>query len=154
MPSPPFDFASTTRILALDYGKVRIGLAMSDPLGISAQSLPTLHRTRIREDIAHLAAIVRDNGVGVVLMGDPLRLSGEPSRQSARVREFAERLARVTGVRVEFWDERFTSVEAWRVLRESGMSPERRKQQIDKLSAVILLDSFLDAALHARMADA
>jgi putative Holliday junction resolvase len=137
--------ARTGRILALDLGKKRIGLAMSDPLGITAQGLPTLQRTTIREDLAAIEAIVRENDVKLILIGNPLNMSGSEGRQAAYTREFAERLAKYTGVEIRFWDERLTSVEAERVLKQSGISIEKRAKAVDRLAAVILLGSFLDA---------
>jgi putative Holliday junction resolvase len=133
------------RILALDLGKKRIGLALSDPLGITAQGLPTLQRTNIRQDMAALAALIADREVTLLLMGNPLHMSGDAGRQAAYVHEFAERLAQHTGVPLKYWDERLTTVEAHRVLRSSGIGIEKRALAIDKLSAVILLESYLDS---------
>ena len=133
------------RILALDLGKKRIGLALSDPLGITAQGLPTLERTNIREDMAALAHLVRDREVTLLLMGNPLHMSGHEGRQTEYVHQFAERLAAHTGIPLKYWDERLTTVEAHRVLRSSGIGIEKRARAIDKLSAVILLESYLDS---------
>jgi len=133
------------RILALDLGKRRIGLAISDPLGITAQGLPNLERTNKRRDLAALSALVRERGAGLILMGNPINMGGAEGRQSAWVREFAQSLERETGLPVRFWDERLTTVEAQRVLRESGISIEKRAAAVDRLSAVILLQSYLDS---------
>lgn len=133
------------RVLALDLGKKRIGLAMSDPLGITAQGLPTLYRTIIREDLAAIDAIIRENSVRLILIGNPLNMSGTEGRQAVYTQDFAKRLAEYTGVEIRFWDERLTSVEAGRVLKQSGISIEKRAKAVDRLSAVILLSSFLDA---------
>jgi len=133
----------TGRILALDLGKRRIGLALSDELGITAQGLETLQRTRLREDFAALTQLIRDRNVSLVLVGNPVNMSGEEGRQSAHAREFAERLQASVTVDVKFWDERLTTVEAQRVLRESGVSLQKRIRAIDRLSAVILLESYL-----------
>lgn len=130
--------------MALDVGKRRIGIALSDPLGITAQGQPTLHRTRVREDLERLAAIAQDNGVRLILVGEPRHMSGDQSRQSEYTREFAERLAKRTGLEVRFWDERLTSVQAERVLKESGISIEKRARSVDRLAAVLLLESYLD----------
>lgn len=135
----------TGRILALDVGKRRIGLAVSDPLGITAQGLPTLERTRIREDLAALSAIIAKYEVTRILAGDPIHMSGDRSRQSEYTREFADRLSKHTGLTVEFWDERWTSAQAERVLKESGISIEKRARAVDRMSAVILLESYLDS---------
>jgi putative Holliday junction resolvase len=133
------------RVLALDLGKKRIGLALSDPLGITAQGLPTLQRTRIREDLDALAKLIHENEVTLILMGHPLHMSGRESRQSEYTREFAGRLAERTSLEIRFWDERLTTVEAERVLRSSGISIEKRARAVDRLSAVILLASYLDS---------
>jgi putative Holliday junction resolvase len=136
--------AISGRVLALDVGKKRIGLAISDPLGLTAQGLDTLHRTRIREDLASLSALALEREVGGFLVGLPLHMSGDESRQAQYTREFGERLQASTNLPVVYWDERWTSVEAGRVLRSSGISIEKRAQAVDKLSAVLLLESFLD----------
>ncbi len=135
----------TGRILALDLGKRRIGLALSDELGITAQGLETLHRTRVREDLARLGELIRENNVSLILMGNPVHMSGQEGRQSDYSRTFGERLKASAGVDVKLWDERLTTVEAQRVLRESGISLQKRNQAVDRLSAVILLESYLDS---------
>ncbi len=131
------------RVLALDYGKRRIGLAVSDELGLTAQGLETFQRTRIRDDVEGLARIAADHGVSLILMGDPLHMSGRRGRQSENVREFAARLAKRTGLPVRFWDERLTTAEAERVLKQSGVSSRKRARAVDRLAAVILLESYL-----------
>ena len=137
------------RILALDVGKKRIGLAVSDGLGITAQGLPTLHRTRIRDDLDYLDAVCREYEVQLLLVGQPLHMSGSESRQGAYTKEFAERLAERTGLPVKHLDERLTTVQAERVLRESGISIEKRAKAVDRLAAVLLLQSFLDSGAEA-----
>ena len=134
-----------SRILALDLGKRRIGLALSDELGISAQGLETLERTNIREDLERLSQLVVERGVSLILIGNPLHMSGREGRQAEHAREFGKRLKSVTGVPIEFWDERLTTAEAQRVLRESGISIEKRAKVVDRLAAVILLSSYLDS---------
>jgi putative holliday junction resolvase len=136
---------ATGRILALDLGRKRIGLALSDPLGITAQGLHTLQRTTIREDISALEALAREHGVKLILLGHPLNMNGTEGRQARYTQDFAERLTGRTGLPVRFWDERMTSVEAGRVLRDSGISIEKRAKAVDRLAAVILLASFLDS---------
>lgn len=132
------------RILALDVGKKRIGLAMSDALGITAQGLPTLQRVRIREDLEQLANLCRDHEIKLLLVGHPLHMSGDESRQAVHTKEFGDRLSAYTGLPIKYLDERLTTVQAERVLRESGISIEKRAKAIDKLAAVLLLQSFLD----------
>jgi putative Holliday junction resolvase len=134
------------RVLALDLGKKRIGLAISDELGITAQGLETLERRGRRDDIETLRRLATERGVTRFLLGDPMHMSGEASRQGAYTREFAGELERKTGLRVEFRDERWTSREAERTIRGEGVANKSRKPTIDMLSAVILLQSYLDAA--------
>src|SRR4051812_24133254 len=133
------------RVLALDLGKKRIGLALSDELGITAQGLETLERQGRRDDIETLRKLAVERGVTRFLMGDPMHMSGDASRQGEYTREFARELERKTGLPVEFRDERWTSREAERTLRGSGVANGQRKATIDKLSAVILLQSYLDS---------
>jgi putative Holliday junction resolvase len=132
------------KILALDRGKRRIGLAISDDLGITAQGLPTLWRKNNRTDLAALSRLVRDRAVDLILVGHPLHMSGHAGVQADSARAFADLVSSHTGKPAELWDERLTTVEASRVLRDSGISLEKRKQAIDRLSAVILLQSYLD----------
>ncbi|MBV8552362.1 MAG: Holliday junction resolvase RuvX [Acidobacteriaceae bacterium] len=131
------------RILALDVGKKRIGLAVSDELGITAQGLETLQRKRIRDDIHALNELSKQYQVQTLLVGRPLHMSGSESRQSEYTREFAERLGEEIGIRVVYWDERLTSMEAERALREGGASLEQRKKAVDRMAAVLLLESYL-----------
>lgn len=133
------------RILALDLGKRRIGLALSDELGITAQGLETLQRTRLRDDLARLAKLASTNNVTLILMGNPLHMSGQEGRGTEHAREFAARLEAETAIPVQLWDERLTTVQAQRVLRESGVSIEKRAKAVDRLAAVILLESYLDS---------
>lgn len=132
------------RVLALDVGKKRIGLAISDELGITAQGLETLHRTRIRDDLARLTSLIQTRGVTLLLIGRPLHMTGSESRQSVYTEEFAARLHQVCSIPTVFWDERLTTVEAERLLREGNASLEERKLAVDRLSAVLLLESYLE----------
>jgi putative Holliday junction resolvase len=127
----------------LDVGKRRIGLAVSDELGITAQGLETLRRTRIRDDLEKLKEIACQWSVGSLLVGNPLHMNGSESRQSEYTRQFGERLGRYLELPVVFLDERLTSVEAERLLRWGGTSLERRKNAVDRLSAVLMLQSYL-----------
>jgi len=137
------------RILALDLGRKRIGLALSDGMHLTAQGIETLERTTLREDLARLAALAAERGVAMFLIGNPKHMNGSEGRQSAWVRQFAGKLEGRTGLPVRLWDERLTTVEAGRVLRESGISLNKRKQAVDRLAAVILLESYLDAVAAA-----
>ena len=141
------------RVLALDVGRKRIGLALSDPLGITAQGLPNLERRNKRSDLAELARIAAEHQVAVFLVGNPLHMSGDAGRQAQWVREFADDLAAHTALPVRLWDERLTTVEASRVLRDSGIGIEKRARAVDRLSAVILLQSYLDSLAWAHRGD-
>jgi putative Holliday junction resolvase len=133
------------RILALDLGTRRIGLAMSDELSLTAQGLPTLIRRNLRLDLQELTRIAAEYGVDRILLGDPKRMNGEQGTQSAWAREFASELGQKLKLPVEMWDERLTSREAERTLRGSGLASREKKAAIDRLSAVILLQSYLDS---------
>jgi putative Holliday junction resolvase len=131
------------RLLALDVGKKRIGLAVSDELGITAKGIETLQRTRIRDDIAALQQIATHWNIHTLLVGKPLHMSGDESRQSEYTREFAERLAKSLNRPVVYWDERLSSREAERLLREGGASLLQSRQEVDRMSAILILESYL-----------
>lgn len=135
---------SVGRLLALDVGAKRIGLAVSDPLGITAQGLETLHRKNKRTDLEKLALVIRDYNVAEIVVGYPLRMSGSASAQTGHVEAFAQEMEKKFGLPVHRWDERLTSVQAGRVLRESNISIEKRAKAVDRLAAVLILQSFLD----------
>ncbi len=137
------------RILALDVGLRRIGRAISDPLGVTAQGLPTLLRQNMALDLAALCADARNYDISLWLLGLPLLPSGERGTQVARVEELGARLQQASRRPVEFWDERFTSVMAEQVLREAGLSRHKRRQANDKLAAVLILQSYLERARGA-----
>lgn len=139
-----------TRILAIDYGVRRMGIAVSDPLGLTAQGLPTLERTRMDDDLGHIRILVSDYSVQRVILGNPLGRAGEETAMSRQVAAFAEKLRRRIACPVELWNERGTSVEANRVLRESGMGIEKRRQAADRVAASLLLQSYLDRRAYER----
>lgn len=139
------ELAAKSRILALDVGKVRIGVAVSDELGITAQGLDTIIRRNRREDLAIISRLAEEKNAGMFLVGNPVNMSGKEGRQAEWVKDFADGLAERSGLAVKLWDERLTSVEAGRVLRGSGVSIEKRARSVDRLSAVILLQSYLDS---------
>ena len=136
--------AQHSRILALDFGSKTIGLAITDELGLTAQGLPTLRRINKRSDLDYLRRVIRQFRVGEIVMGLPLCLSGDAGTQSEKVQIFAEGLRKKFKLPVHLFDERFTSVEANRVLRESMMSIRRRAEVVDQLAAVLILQSFLE----------
>jgi putative Holliday junction resolvase len=133
------------RILAIDYGSRRMGLAVSDPLGITAQGLETLERKNKRSDFARLERVIREYQVAEIVLGNPLRMSGEEGTQSRKVAEFADELRRRFERPVHLWDERLTSSEANRLLRESEVSLHKRAQAVDRMAATLILQSFLQA---------
>ncbi|HYL14500.1 MAG TPA: Holliday junction resolvase RuvX [Terriglobales bacterium] len=132
------------RVLGLDVGSKTIGLAVSDPLGLTAQGLPTLRRQNKRLDFEALGRILRDYGVAEIVVGYPLRMSGESGTQSEKMARFAEELRQRFQIPVHLWDERLTSAEANRVLRGSEMSIRRRSEVVDRLAAVLILQSWMD----------
>jgi len=134
----------TGRILGLDFGKRRIGLAISDALGYTAQPLSTYTRTRIRQDITYLVQLAKQREIVLFVFGDPKYMSGDESRQSASVKEFAARLALSTPIPIVFWDERLTSTQAHRLLdEEGGLKREDRKGKVDQIAASLILDGYL-----------
>jgi putative Holliday junction resolvase len=139
------EHSANARILALDVGKRRIGVAISDELGLTAQGLETIERTNSREDFAVLARLAAARGARLILIGNPVQMNGVEGKQASWVRHFAEGLAARSGLPTRFWDERLTTVEAGRVLRSSGIGIQKRARAVDRLSAVILLQSYLDS---------
>jgi putative Holliday junction resolvase len=134
----------SSRILAIDFGTKRMGLAVSDALGITAQGLPTLLRTRIADDLEHLRALVEKYSVTRVLVGNPVGHRGGETAMSGQVAEFAEKLRRRLPCPVDLRDERLTSIEANRTLRDAGISMDKRQRAVDRVAAVLILQSYLD----------
>jgi putative Holliday junction resolvase len=134
------------QVLALDLGEVRIGLALSDPLGIVAHPLETLHSEGARRDLVRIEQLIRDHEVVRVVVGLPLHLSGEEGAGAAAARRFAARLrGRVPGVELVLWDERLTTVQAERTLRAANVRRGKRREVIDGLAAVLILQNYLDS---------
>jgi putative Holliday junction resolvase len=109
-----------------------------------------MERAGMRVDLARLSELAAERGVALVLVGNPLHMDGSEGSQSAWARDFAERLRGLTGLAVRMWDERLTTVEAERVLRQSGISQQKRSAAVDRLAAVVLLQSYLDSVAVAR----
>jgi len=133
------------RVMGLDYGQRRIGVALSDPLGITAQPLLTLERTTLDADLDSLGSLMKRWDVRRVVIGLPLSLKGERGERAREAEGFGRRLERASGVPVEAWDERLTSVQAERALLEGDVSRKRRREVIDRTAAAIILQSWLDA---------
>ena len=138
----PAASSKRTRILALDYGRRRIGLAISDELGLIAQPLPALLRKNRREDLARLREIANANSVARILVGLPLHLSGRRGEMAEEASRFAGRLAKELGLPVEQLDERLTSWEAEQLAKET---PRAKNADLDSISAAILLREYLEA---------
>jgi putative Holliday junction resolvase len=133
------------RILALDVGDRRIGVAVSDELGFTAQPVLTLVRKNRRQDLASLARLVRKYGCSQVVVGNPLYMSGDISPQALKAQALAQALQVETGAEVTLWDERLSTTEAHRHLDAAGRLPADRRAVIDQVAAVLILQSFLDS---------
>ena len=120
-------------------------MAVSDPLGLTAQGLETLQRKNKRLDLEHLDRVVKQYEVAEIVVGLPLRLSGAQGAQSEKMTDFAEQLRRHFNLPVHLWDERLTSAQANRILRDAELSIKRRGELVDRMAAVLILQSFLDA---------
>jgi putative Holliday junction resolvase len=134
----------TPRILGIDFGARNMGLAVSDELGLTAQGLPTYRRGNKKADFDHLRWTIRQYGISEIVMGLPLRMSGAEGIQAEKVHVFADELRARFKLPVHLFDERLTSVEANRVLRETEMSTRRRAGVVDQLAAVLILQGFLE----------
>ena len=137
--------SAALRVLGLDVGSKTIGLAVSDPLGITAQGLETIRRQNKRLDFEELGKIIRDYSIAEIVVGYPLRLSGAEGTQSKKMRLFADELRKRFGVPVHLWDERLTSSEANRILREANLSIKKRAGAVDRMAAVLILQSWMEA---------
>jgi putative Holliday junction resolvase len=133
-----------SRIMAIDVGSVTLGIAVSDPLGVTAQPITTLRRVGPRKDIDAIVALARRHEVTSFLVGLPLRLTGDEGEAAQSARRFAETLAERSALPVETWDERFTTVQAERSLLEGDLSRRRRREVINQVAAALLLQSYLD----------
>jgi putative Holliday junction resolvase len=133
------------RVLGLDVGSRRIGIAVSDPLGITAQGLETLQRRNKRQDLAALEQIIREYAVHEIVVGLPLRMSGAEGTQSDKMQLFAEDLRKKFRLPVHLWDERLTSAEANRLLREMDLSIEKRAKAVDRMAAVLILQGWMQS---------
>jgi putative Holliday junction resolvase len=132
------------RLLGLDVGARRIGVAVSDPLGITAQGLETLQRKNKRSDFEHLRRLIRDYQVREIVIGLPLRMSGLEGIQAEKMQVFAAELRKRFGLPVHLWDERLTSAEANRLLRETDLSIEKRGKAVDRMAAILILQGFME----------
>jgi putative Holliday junction resolvase len=137
---------SRGRVLGIDLGDVRIGLARSDPLGITAQPLGILEISGDKQILREIRRIVSEQEISTVVIGLPLLLSGEEGERARAAREFASRLEKsLHGVDVLLWDERLSTVQAERVMISGNVRRKKRKEKIDSIAASLILQSYLDA---------
>src|SRR5437867_8257617 len=133
------------RVLGLDVGSRTIRMAVSDPLAITAQGLDTIRRQNKRKDFEQLAQVIRDYEVAEIVVGYPLRLSGAEGTQSEKMQIFAEELRKKFKLPVHLWDERLTSSQAHRILKEAEISIEKRGKAVDRVAAMLILQSWMEA---------
>ena len=136
------------RILGLDYGSKTVGVAVSDPLGLTAQRLDTIWRkqeNKLRQTLARIKELVDEYQIEQIVLGYPKNMNNTVGERAEKALEFKEMLEKRTGLTVIMWDERLTTVEADRTLMEAGVRRENRKQYLDGLAAVIILQGYLDS---------
>jgi putative Holliday junction resolvase len=132
------------RLMGLDIGDKRIGLAVSDELGFTAQGLETYNRTKLEQDIPKLLELFQSWGVQKLVVGLPRNMNGTYGPQTEKVKDFVSQLIQDSGLEVIYWDERLTSAAAERTLIEGNVSRNKRKKSIDRLAAVMILQGYLD----------
>ncbi len=130
--------------MALDYGEVRIGIAFSDIMNIIANGYETYTRQNLDKDLEYLSNLCKEKEVDTIVVGLPVNMDGTEGDRAVKTREFAEKLSSVSGLPIKFLDERLTSVSAEKMLIEASVRREKRKQVIDKISATIILQNYLD----------
>ncbi|HUX28686.1 MAG TPA: Holliday junction resolvase RuvX [Terracidiphilus sp.] len=145
--------ARPPRYLALDVGSKRIGVAVSDELGLTAQPVLTLDlerkpRPSPREVLRSLARLARRFDVAGIVVGNPLHLSGELSPRATKTQAFAAELGKLTGLPIHLWDERLTTREAHQILYEAGHARQEHRRMVDQVAATLILQSFLDEREH------
>ena len=130
--------------MALDVGDKKIGIAISDSMLLTAQGKPTMVRTTLEADIERLRKIAEENEVHKIVIGEPLHMDGKPSAQSRKTAKFARKLQQATQIPLVFWDERLTSFAAEQHLEEMGLNWRKRREHVDKVAAMMILQSYLD----------
>ena len=136
------------RIMGLDYGSKTVGVAMSDPLGITAQAVETIWRkdeNKLRKTCARIEELISEYEVERIVLGLPKHMNNDLGERAQKALAFVEMVKRRTGLEVVMWDERLTTVEAERTLIENNVRRENRKQYIDKIAAVFILQGYLDS---------
>lgn len=132
------------RIMGLDVGDKTIGVAVSDLMGLTAQGIKTIRRESIRKDLEELENIIKEKQVNKLVLGLPKNMNGTLGPQGEKVIKFSEKLKEKLGLEIQFWDERLTTVAAERSLIQADVSRKKRKQVIDMLAAVLILQGYLD----------
>lgn len=136
------------RIMGLDFGAKTVGVAICDPLGLTAQGIETIMRkqeNKLRQTLARIEELIEEYKVEKIVLGFPKHMNNDVGERAEKTLEFKEMLERRTGLLVELWDERLTTVSAERVLIETNVRRENRKQYIDKIAAVFILQGYLDS---------
>jgi putative Holliday junction resolvase len=133
------------RLLGLDLGSKRIGVAVSDEMGWTAQGLTVLNRHGGVRDLENIARLVSEQGAEAIVLGLPINMDGSEGEQARKVRQFAEKLKQHLDIEVHLWDERLTTWEAEGILKEAGVKGQKRKQVVDKVAAALILKSYLQA---------
>ena len=139
------DSLPPARFLGLDVGDRRIGVAVSDPMGLTAQPVLTLVRSNRRQDLKSLQRLIRRFACSEIVVGNPLYMSGDLSPQAVKAQAFAQILTEETSLPVHLWDERLTTTEAHRHLHAAGRPGSEHRQVVDQVAAVLILQSYLDA---------
>jgi len=137
----------SNRTMALDFGGKKIGVAITDQLGLTAQCRPTLIRSNDQEDILKIQQLAEENDVAEVVVGHPLHMDGTASRQSKKTEGFARKLRTVLSVPVKLWDERLTSFAAEQHLEQLGLDWRARRKHVDEMAAVLILEDYLGGSL-------
>ena len=132
------------RILGLDIGSKTIGVAISDPLGWTAQGITTIRRTKKEQDLEEIKKICKEYTVETIVVGLPKNMNGTIGESGERVLEFSERIKEATELKVEMWDERLTTVAAHKAMLEADLSRNKRKKIVDKIAAIYILQGYLD----------
>ena len=134
----------TGRIMGLDIGDKTIGVAVSDLMGMTAQGIKTIKRTSKKNDIEEIKQIIKEKQVNLIVSGLPKNMNGTVGPQGEKVQKFCELIKEETGLEIEFWDERLTTVAAEKTLITSDVSRKKRKNVIDMMAAVLILQGYLD----------
>ena len=141
------------RIMGLDYGSKTVGVAVSDPLGLTAQGIEIVRRkseNKLRQTLARIEEIAKEYSVEKIVLGFPKHMNNDIGERAEKSLEFKEMLERRTGLPVVMWDERLTTVEADRTMMETGIRRENRKEYVDMIAAVFILQGYLDYLSHQK----